>query len=67
MYYSGNTYYKAGTGPVSVDLSKQNSGDYGGFELQDDWSSCAYFYLDSPVDNLPPIDPVEKRIEGLLK
>jgi len=35
---------------------------YGYFERCDDWSSCAYFYLDSPVNNLPEIDPIEKRI-----
>ena len=36
---------------------------YGLFERQDDWSSCAYFYLDSPGNNLPEIDPIEKRIK----
>ena len=35
------------------------------FERQDDWSSCVWFYLDKPVNNLPPIDPAEKRIAGL--
>jgi len=31
----------------------------------DDWSSCVYLYLDSPTNELPPLDPVAKRIEGL--
>ena len=39
--------------------------DYGNFEREDDWSSCAYFYLDRPRSELPELDPVEKRIEGL--
>ncbi|MGE5647575.1 MAG: glycoside hydrolase family 172 protein [Acidobacteriota bacterium] len=32
---------------------------------RDDWSSVAFFYLDSPVNGLPKIAPVEKRVEGL--
>jgi hypothetical protein len=35
------------------------------FERQDDWSSVAYFYLDRPEDELPPIDPAEQRMKGL--
>jgi hypothetical protein len=35
------------------------------FERHDDWSSCAYFYLDRPTNELPPLDPVAKRLEGL--
>ena len=36
---------------------------YGLFERQDDWSSCTYFYLDAPENELPAIEPVEKRIK----
>jgi len=65
--------YAAGTkivqqheeGLVEVDLSPSNPNEYGGFERQDDWSSCAYFYLDSPENQLPELDPVEKRVVGL--
>jgi len=32
---------------------------------QDDVCAVAYFYLDSPVNELPPLAPVEKRIENL--
>jgi Protein of unknown function (DUF2961) len=32
---------------------------------RDDWSSVALFYLDSAVNGLPKIAPVEKRVEGL--
>jgi hypothetical protein len=43
-----------------MDLTKD-----GKFERSDDWSSCVYFYLDKPTNNLLPIDPVEKRVAGL--
>ncbi len=32
---------------------------------KDDWSAVALFYLDAPVDGLPRVAPLEKRIEGL--
>jgi hypothetical protein len=35
------------------------------FWRQDDWSSTAYFYLDSPEGVLPPIAPVQARVAGL--
>ena len=35
------------------------------FDRQDDWSSCAYFYLDSPENSLPPLAPVSQRLAGL--
>jgi hypothetical protein len=35
------------------------------FERQDDWSSCSWFYLDSPTNSLPEIAPVGTRIAGL--
>lgn len=38
---------------------------YGLFERQDDWSSCAYFYLDRPENDLPALAPVEERTAGL--
>jgi len=41
--------------------------DYGNFERQDDWSSCAYFYLDRPFSSLPDIDPADKRVAGLVR
>jgi hypothetical protein len=39
--------------------------DGGLFERQDDWSSCAYFYLDRPASDLPPLEAVDARIAGL--
>jgi hypothetical protein len=52
--------YRAGPGLVVADLTQN-----GLFEREDDWSSCAYFYLDRPEDGLPPLDSVGKRIAGL--
>lgn len=34
---------------------------------KDDWSAVALFYLDAPVNHLPRLAPVEKRIEGLTE
>ena len=47
-------------GEVEMDLTKD-----GKFERSDDWSSCAYLYLDAPERRLPPLLSLEKRIEGL--
>ncbi len=52
--------YRTGPGLVEMDTSKD-----GKFERDDDYSSCTYFYLDRPENNLPPLDPVAKRVEGL--
>lgn len=57
---NNRTLYRAGSGLVPMDTSKD-----GKFERSDDWSSCVYFYLDKPTNNLPPIDAVEKRVSGL--
>ena len=35
------------------------------FERQDDWSSCAWFYLDTPTNSLPEIALIAARIAGL--
>jgi Protein of unknown function (DUF2961) len=60
LYNTGVPIYKAGVG-----LVEREKGSFGLFERQDDWSSCAYFYLDKPEDNLPPIQAAELRMEGL--
>jgi hypothetical protein len=51
---------RAGEGNVEMDTSQD-----GKFERSDDWSSCAYFYLDRPDSGLPPLAPVRERIAGL--
>lgn len=60
LYNTGVPVFKAGVG-----LVERERGSFGLFERQDDWSSCAYFYLDKPEDNLPPIQTAELRMKGL--
>ena len=57
---TGAALTRAGEGNVAMDLSKD-----GKFERSDDWSSCAYFYLDRAENGLPPLAPVASRIAGL--
>jgi len=41
--------------------------DWCNFERQgDDWAACAYFYLNRPENGLPPIQPVDVRMVGVL-
>jgi hypothetical protein len=40
---------------------------FGLFERVDDWSSCAYFYLDRPENGLPMMPDSKSRMEGLLE
>lgn len=62
---SGETIFAAGPGLVPADLS--DSGPSGVlFERQDDWSSCAYFYLDRPENELPPLLPLSERLADLV-
>lgn len=35
------------------------------FYRRDDYSAVAFFYLDTPTSNLPPLLPVELRVEGI--
>lgn len=35
------------------------------FERQDDWCATSYFYLDSPINGLPAIQPYAERVAGL--
>lgn len=51
------------TSMENVDFAKYAGLEhYDLFERCDDWSSCAYFYLDSPVNSLPELEPAEKRM-----
>lgn len=51
------------TGETIDSSSSGKLEKYGLFERSDDWSSCAYFYLNTPDNSLPEIEPVEKRIK----
>ena len=60
------TGLKLKLGDEPVDLAKAVAAKgYGLFERQDDWSSCAYFYLDQPTSSLPRLAPVADRTAGL--
>ena len=50
--------YSAGEKLEIIDFSPQGPSEYGLFERQDDWSSCAYFYMDKPDNDLPVLDYV---------
>ena len=53
-------------GDVPVDMPAcVKAKNWGLFERQDDWSSCAYFYLDRPENDLPALLPVAERLAGL--
>jgi hypothetical protein len=56
----GQPLYRPGPGEV-----EKGPWEDGLFERQDDWSSCAYFYLDAPENGLAPLDPVEARTRSL--
>src|SRR5919112_1081117 len=60
FFRTGRRLVRAGAGEVEMDLTKD-----GKFERSDDWSSCAYFYLDKPENNLPKLDAPERRLAGL--
>ena len=49
-------------GPGLVERPRVTTGLY---ERQDDWSSCAYFYLDKPESGLPAIEDAAARMKGL--
>lgn len=60
----GAVLYTTGPGLKVRDLKNDPPGL---FERSDDYSSCVYFYLDRPVNNLPELAPVEQRVAGLEK
>jgi hypothetical protein len=64
-------YRGAGTqlvhGGQPVDMAQAAAArHYGCFERTDDWASCAWFYLDRPANELPPLAPAAERIRGCL-
>lgn len=61
------TFLATGDGKTKLTVENVLAGpEYAAFERVDDWCATAYFYLNSPVDDLPSIEPYEKRIAGLL-
>lgn len=50
----------------SLDLDQPGTWARGIFERAgDDWSSCSWFYLDRPENNLPELSSAAERIAGL--
>jgi hypothetical protein len=57
---AGRRLLRAGATNDSLPLATD-----GKFERSDDWSSCAYFYLDRPEKGLPALAAVAERTAGL--
>ena len=55
--------YKAGKDLIEMDTTHLQPFEL--FEREDDWSSCSYFYLDKPENQLPPLASIEDRLKGL--
>ena len=66
MFFAGTTCYATCPDPKPLDLAPAGvKSAYCLFERADDWSSCAYFYLDTPTNNLPPLPAASERIAAL--
>jgi hypothetical protein len=64
---TGKQFVKAGDGTeVMTGESLENGQPIAMFERRDDWCATAYFYLDSPTNSLPAMEPYEARVKGLL-
>ena len=59
---SRNFYEKAEN---AINWDNPNIAKYGLMERRDDVSSCAYFYLDRPENDLPALIRPDDRIRGL--
>jgi hypothetical protein len=51
--------------PVTYGGAPARFEKWGNFERQDDWSSCAWFYLDRPSSGLPDLAAAAERMAGL--
>jgi len=49
----------------AINWDNPDIAKYGLMERRDDVSSCAYFYLDRPDDDLPPLTSREARLRDL--
>lgn len=66
MSQQKQSFEKAGPiEPGTVDWQKDDR-PYALFERVDDWSSCAYFYLNTTTNDLPPLASYTERIAGLV-
>ena len=55
-----------GTGRLTPETIAAG-GPYQLFEREDDWCATAYFYLDNPDNDLPPIIPYTERVADLYR
>jgi len=55
--------YKAGEGLQELDLKHMPQVNL--YERADDYSSCTYFYLDRPQNDLPPLSAASERMRNL--
>jgi len=74
MYDAGRQLVFTGPEVAFTEIEKEGldmagaaeAGGYGLFERErDDWSSCAYIYLDRSENDLPALAPYAERIAGL--
>jgi len=64
---AGRQLIITGPGKLPLDMGAALAANgFGLYERQDDWSSCCYFYLDKPENELPPLAHVSERVKGLL-
>ena len=65
----GRPIHQAGLGaaipPEPLDFSRPDLTDFGLFEREDCWNSCAYFYLDRPDHDLPAPPCLAERARAL--
>jgi hypothetical protein len=63
-----DSYPVAGDGSrlaTLTELEAQQEEQFYLIERQDDWCATAYFYLDRPETDLPPLAPFAERVAGL--
>ena len=66
-----NNLYKKPPGVKILPLKKAKvtdkdfSNGWVNYYREDDYCATELFYLKSPTNNLPPLVPLEKRIEGM--
>jgi hypothetical protein len=67
MKKAGRKIWKLPGGSKLIDMGEaaEQEGDYAIYEREDDWSSCAYFYLSAPTNDLPPLRSAQERMKGL--
>lgn len=66
FHSAGLPIYKAASGLQQIDFGEGGGApSWGLFEREDDWSSCAYIYLDRAMSGLPAMAPAEECMAGL--